>query len=677
MNNKSIQILRGTRANIAKHKDEELLDGQLIYNLTDNSLAVGGGLNGNLISKDPITVRELKGNVDKFETNTTEYDYYIRHDGTNLNLHNSKGDITVDKAPTTSTGIVRKQELDSEATTRSTKDADLQSQINKEVSRAQEAESNLETKKLDKITDKNSIVYVNGGDGKPTYIGYIENSPTPSTLVRRKAVTGAISTGEASNDDEAVTFKQLKDSTAIPFTDLKDLSKPLGAKLIYVGGDKNTATTQYSSLTQIDINDSIYSIDFNGATIKVTQWTAELASNSYQNLLKGHSKCSIKNLSLDIIVRPRATDNEKNSYSVLNTFGGVENCLIKITVNDPGVSNPLATKVRGFYNCDHLVNTKVDIDDNFSTNQSIAYSYCNDLIWCRVFGKYYSEHTQNYGFANCNRLLGCYTNDYRLTYLNCTDILNSTKYYGLTPLYASTLNFLNVDQLTSKTFTLDDISFSPITTVNSDSYSKAYVSPGGGRGISTVPITNNTVVKNSIARRTSTGTIQAADGISDKDVATMKQLRDTSAKIQNLRNELRNNKFRCLTTWGKVKDSSEPNTYYWANMSFLIDDYVELGESTQISLDILRMFVYQNHATFIQGNLSLHGNGSAVLYPISGFIASSNDIAIIRYNPGTSYGNPFVYKDKLQAIRDDDLGTNSGFLKATIGGGVRLDLLEN
>jgi hypothetical protein len=38
-------------------------------------------------------------------------------------------------------------------------------------------------------------------------------------------------------------------------------------------------------------------------------------------------------------------------------------------------------------------------------------------------------------------------------------------------------------------------------------------------------------MKNSIARRTSIGTIQAADGISDKDVATMKQLRDTSAKI--------------------------------------------------------------------------------------------------------------------------------------------------
>lgn len=133
-------------------------------------------------------------------------------------------------------------------------------------------------------------------------------------------------------------------------------------------------------------------------------------------------------MNLDIIVRPRTTDNEKNIYSVLNTFGGVENCLIKITVNDPGVSNPLATKVRGFYNCDHLVNTKVDIDDNFKTNQSIAYSYCNDLIWCRAFSKYYSGHTPNYGFAECNRLLGCYINDSSLTYLNCTDILNSNEY---------------------------------------------------------------------------------------------------------------------------------------------------------------------------------------------------------------------------------------------------------
>ena len=161
----------------------------------------------------------------------------------------------------------------------------------------------------------------------------------------------------------------------------------------------------------------------------------------------------------------------------------------------------------------------------------------------------------------------------------------------------------------------------------------------------------------------------------------MKQLRDTSnlkdTKIQNLRNELRNNKFRCLTTWGKVNTASEPNTYYWANMSFLIDDYVELGESTQINLDTLRNYVYQYHATFIQGNLSLYGNGSGVLYPISGFIASNNDIAIIQYKPGTSYGNPFVFKQKLQAIGDNDLGTSSGFLKVTTDGGARLNLLEN
>lgn len=325
-------------------------------------------------------------------------------------------------------------------------------------------------------------------------------------------------------------------------------------------------------------------------------------------------------MNLDIIVRPRATDNEKIVYSVLNTFGGVENCLIKITVNDPGVSNPLATKVRGFYNCDHLVNTKVDIDDNFKTNQSIAYSYCNDLIWCRVFSKHYSEHTQNYGFAECNRLLGCYIDNYSMAYLNCNDILNSTKFedFAHTSTYESDLRYLNVGGLSSNyisnsksittkdlkstTFTLDNVSFSPITTVNSASYSKAYVSPSGGRGISTVPITN-TVVKNSIARRTSTGTIQAADGISDKDVATMKQLRDTSnlqdTNIHNLRNELRNNEFGCLTTWGKVNISSEPNTYYWANMSFLIDDYVEIGESGYISLDTLRNYIYHHHAAFI------------------------------------------------------------------------------
>lgn len=60
-NNKSIQILRGTNANIV-NSDETLLPGQPLYNLTKGYLTIGGGANGDestpLTSK-PIVVREL------------------------------------------------------------------------------------------------------------------------------------------------------------------------------------------------------------------------------------------------------------------------------------------------------------------------------------------------------------------------------------------------------------------------------------------------------------------------------------------------------------------------------------------------------------------------------------------------------------------------------------------
>ena len=60
--NQTIQILRGTSANIVKHANagESLLDGQLLYNTDKNYLTVGGGGN-NSLTKHPISCRELVG----------------------------------------------------------------------------------------------------------------------------------------------------------------------------------------------------------------------------------------------------------------------------------------------------------------------------------------------------------------------------------------------------------------------------------------------------------------------------------------------------------------------------------------------------------------------------------------------------------------------------------------
>ena len=61
MNNKAIQILRGTRSGIIKNKDTKLLPGQPIYNETDNYLTIGSISGDKTIDQLPIKVRELKG----------------------------------------------------------------------------------------------------------------------------------------------------------------------------------------------------------------------------------------------------------------------------------------------------------------------------------------------------------------------------------------------------------------------------------------------------------------------------------------------------------------------------------------------------------------------------------------------------------------------------------------
>lgn len=65
-NNKSIQVIRGTSQNIVKNANAgvSLLDDQLLYNLDENYLTVGGGANSNSLTKEPITCRELIGYAD-------------------------------------------------------------------------------------------------------------------------------------------------------------------------------------------------------------------------------------------------------------------------------------------------------------------------------------------------------------------------------------------------------------------------------------------------------------------------------------------------------------------------------------------------------------------------------------------------------------------------------------
>ena len=89
-NQKSIQILRGTREKILKNKDEKLLKGQPLYNLTDNTLSIGDE-NSN-IDKLPIATNELHGNIDGIKSTNAQgvYDYSISYvDNKGISIKNN------------------------------------------------------------------------------------------------------------------------------------------------------------------------------------------------------------------------------------------------------------------------------------------------------------------------------------------------------------------------------------------------------------------------------------------------------------------------------------------------------------------------------------------------------------------------------------------------------------
>lgn len=183
-------------------------------------------------------------------------------------------------------------------------------------------------------------------------------------------------------------------------------------------------------------------------------------------------------------------------------------------------------------------------------------------------------------------------------------------------------------------------------------------------------------MKDSIARRTSTGTIQAADGISNSDVATISQV---YRRDNTLREEINSKYFKVLNVWGKVSFSTASNVSYWTVMSFLIDSAVTITEDGTIELNKLARYVYGRSASFISGILSLYNNGAGIALHISNFIVSSGGtdytIYLTSYEPGSIASNPFTFRYSLKALADSNLGTSTGYLKCTANGGVNLGVL--
>lgn len=101
-NRKALQILRGSNSSIVNRKDEELLDGQLLYNKTKNYITVGN--NKSKFDAQPIRVRELGGysTDDGTITNNPRDEFYIRHSGGALHIFSGDGIVFDEGTPSIS-----------------------------------------------------------------------------------------------------------------------------------------------------------------------------------------------------------------------------------------------------------------------------------------------------------------------------------------------------------------------------------------------------------------------------------------------------------------------------------------------------------------------------------------------------------------------------------------------
>ena len=356
-------------------------------------------------------------------------------------------------------------------------------------------------KKLNKATGK-SVVYVNGGNGAPTTIGFAENTAPASSMVRR-------------NTDGAVVATNL----AAPFNDITKLGDNLGKRLIYVGGDK----TINGGLSKITINSNIYDIDFNGATITLNFDERQLVANTYDGLLNGHSHCVIRNLNLKVVIKPFSTNTAVTGYNVLDTFGGIENSLITINSNEV-TGGTVNITLRGIANADHINNTKVNFNCYTPKVTAVCYSYCNYLFWCRA------DKNNNYSFAECNYLVNCssMTNsttkvrEKSASYLNCSALQNCSYYIVASDPNDSSHNPALYATL-KYTSTVGKSPLDNIQEVN-DGKTKAYVKPANGSGITAVIDVDTDANANTIVRRLTDGRVRGTIAKDANDLTTLSQV---------------------------------------------------------------------------------------------------------------------------------------------------------
>lgn len=306
---------------------------------------------------------------------------------------------------------------------------------------------------------------------------------------------------------------QARNNIGIPdyveFDGVRQLEGAIGDVVKYVSGFDNIID---EGSDVIKVNSNILEIDFCGATLE-TQYG-----------IKGHARCKIKNLTIKML------SGEYTDRNAIEGFGYVEN--VYVTTEQDGTH-----KIgRGFRNCDHLFNCKVDgITDGDVDGAAVGFSYCNYLFQCRYSG--WPTETHCIGFEHCNFISQCYMKygyaelgfKYSLGSNRHVESLIGISYNGDIPVFET---FADTSHIRIGDYNMDNF-IKLISSSGGTGKTKLYAKPNDKPGMATV-LMNESAVNWAVARRTATGTLKAKDASDEDDVVTLKQLNAAVAELKAL-----------------------------------------------------------------------------------------------------------------------------------------------
>lgn len=285
----------------------------------------------------------------------------------------------------------------------------------------------------------------------------------------------------------------------VAFDGVRQLESAIGDVVKYVSVFDNIIDV---GADVIKVDSSILEIDFCGATLE-TQYG-----------IKGHARCKIKNLTIKML------SGAHTNRDAIEGFGYVEN--VYVTTEKDGTH-----KIgRGFRNCDHLFNCKVDgITDEDVDGAVVGFSYCNYLFQCRYSGV--ATARLCIGFEHCNFISQCYmsygyadsTFKYSLGTNKHVESLIGISYNGDIPVFET---FADTSHIRIGDYSLDNF-IKLISSSGGTGKTKLYAKPDDKPGMATV-LMDTSAVNWAVARRTATGTLKVKDAVEEDDTVTKKQL---------------------------------------------------------------------------------------------------------------------------------------------------------